>query len=98
MAVGLGCNNMKGYSFDKWCLSDGTESCTLACLLVLNTTVSHTFITMDIPDILLHDGTHSEYITSNSNCRNGIFSNGKSFSYFVYFSAYLVGMNIKLTN
>ena len=29
MAVGLGCSKMKGFIFDKWCWSAGTESCTL---------------------------------------------------------------------
>ena len=30
LAVGSGCNNMKGCIFDKWCWSAGTRSCTLA--------------------------------------------------------------------
>ena len=34
MTVGLGCRNMKGCIFDKWCWSAGTGSCTLASELL----------------------------------------------------------------
>ena len=36
MAVGLGCGNMKGCIFDKWCWSAGTGSCTLARKMFLS--------------------------------------------------------------